>query len=149
MVTEVLLMTDVADLGAEGDIVNVADGYARNYLFPQKLGATVTEATRRQLEDVRRKREAEHEAELDTAVEEAEKLENVSCTISVKVGEDGKMYGSVTDANIAEALKSQEIEIDRHSLLLDQPIKELGVFDVKVKFHSEVEATVKVWVVEE
>lgn len=149
MVTEILLMTDVGDLGSEGDVVNVADGYARNYLFPKKLGAPVTEGTKRQLAKIRREREAALKAELDTARELAEKLEKTSCTITVKTGEDEKMYGSVTSADIAEALKDQDIEIDRHSLLLDESIKELGVFDVKVKLHPEVESAVKVWIVEE
>jgi len=149
MGTEVLLMADVAELGSEGDVVNVSNGYARNCLFPQKLAAPVTEATRRRLVAIQRKREADLQAELATAAEMAEKLGAASCTIAVKTGEDDKLYGSVTTGDIAEALKNQGIEIDRHTVELDNPIKELGVFDVKVKVHPQVDATVKVWIVEE
>ena len=149
MAIDVLLMTDVAGLGSEGDMVTVADGYARNYLFPGKLGAPVTNATRRRLARIREEREAAHKSELDVAREMAAKLASVSCTVTVKTGEDEKMYGSVTASDIAEALKDQKIEIDRHKLLLDKPIKELGIFDVKVELCPEVDATVKVWIVEE
>lgn len=149
MATEVLLMADVKDLGAEGDVVTVADGYARNYLFPKSIGAPVTEATRRRLAKLRAEREAEEKAALESARQAARRLEGVSCTIPVKTGEDDKLYGSVTAANIVDALKPQGIELDRHSLMLEHPIKDLGVFDVPVKLHPEVEATVKVWVVEE
>lgn len=149
MGTEVLLMADVKDLGAEGEVVTVADGYARNYLFPRSLGAPVTEATRRRLAKMRAEREAEQKAALEGAREAAARLEGVSCTIAVKTGEDDRLYGSVTAANIVDALKAQGIEIDKHSLALEHPIKDLGVFDIPVRLHPEVETTVKVWVVEE
>lgn len=150
MVTEVLLMTDVSGLGSEGDVVRVADGYARNYLLPKKLAALATDETRQRLAKIRREREAAIKAELTAARELAEKFKKISCTIPVKVGKDEKLYGSVTTSDIADALKAQGIkEIDKHKLLLDEPIRELGVFDVKIKLHPEVEASVKVWVVEE
>jgi large subunit ribosomal protein L9 len=149
MAIEVLLMADVADVGAEGDVVSVADGFARNYLFPSKRAAPVTQATRKRLEKMRRDRDAAKAAELAGARGVAAKLAAASCTIAVKVGKDEKMYGSVTAADIAAALKAQGIELDKQHLVLDEPIRELGVFDVKVKLHAEVEGTVKVWVVEE
>jgi len=149
MATEVLLMADVTDLGSEGDVVTVANGYARNYLIPKQLAAPVTEATRRRLAKIREQREATRKAELSDARAMAAKFTNASVTIPVKTGEEGKMYGSVTSSDIADALQQQGIEIDRHSLVLEHGIKELGVFDVPVKLHADVEATVKVWVVEE
>jgi len=149
MSMEVLLMADVAGLGSEGDVVKVAEGYARNCLLPQKLGAPVSEGTRRKLAKMREKREAKHQAEVAAARELAKKLAGVSCTIAVKTGADGKLFGSVTAGHITDALKGQGIELDKHGLLLEAPIKELGVFDVKVKLHPEVQASVKVWVVEE
>lgn len=149
MATEVLLMANVADLGAEGDIVTVADGYARNYLIPKQLAAPVTEATRRRLAKIREHREVERKAKLADAKATAAQFTGASVTIAVKTGEEGKMYGSVTTSDIVDALKQQGMEIDRHSLDLEHGIKELGVFDVPVKLHSDVEATVKVWVVEE
>jgi len=149
MSKEVFLMADVADLGAEGDVVTVSDGYARNYLFPKKLAAKVSEATRRRLAKLREQRETKHQAELADARAMAGRLEKVSCTLTVKTGTDGKMFGSVTSTHIADALKSQGIELDKHSLLLEAPIKDLGVYDVKIKLNSEVQTAVKVWVVEE
>lgn len=149
MATEVLLMGDVKDLGSEGDVVKVADGYARNYLLPSKLAAPVTEATKRRLVKVRRDREAATVAEQASARALAAKLADTSCTIAVKVGGDGKLYGSVTPGDIEEQLKSQGIEIDKHQIELEQPIKELGVFDVKIRLHPDVESSVKVWIVEE
>jgi large subunit ribosomal protein L9 len=149
MATDVLLMKDVPDLGAEGEVVSVSEGYARNYLLPRKLGAPVTEAMRRRLAKMQREREAARVAAMEAAQEAARKLEEASCTIAVKAGEDQKLYGSVTASDIATALEEQGLTVDRHALLLEQPIKELGVFDVKVRLHPEVEASVKVWVVEE
>lgn len=149
MSMEVLLMTDVPDLGSEGDVVTVADGYARNYLLPREKAAPVTEATRRRLGKIRALRDKEHKTALQAARQRADKLKNVSCTIPVKVAEGEKLYGSVTVADIADALAKQNVDIDKDSLVLDQPIKELGVFDIKVALLPEVEATIKVWVVEE
>jgi len=149
MASEVLLMADVAGLGSEGQVVKVADGYARNCLFPRHLAAPVTEATRRRLAKLQRERESARQAELKDARELAARLEKISCTIAVKTGEDGKMYGSATVADVAGALKEQGVALDKHQILLEQPIRELGVFDVGVKLHPEVRATVKVWIVEE
>jgi large subunit ribosomal protein L9 len=149
MVTEVLLMTEVADLGAEGDVVKVSDGYARNYLLPGKLAAPVTEATRRKLAKLRQVREVEKAATLGAAKEAAARLEKVSCTIPMKSAGEGKLYGSVTTADIVANLKNQGIEVAKNSIVLDAPLKDLGVFNVKVILHPEVEATLRVWVVEE
>ncbi len=146
---EVLLMTDVADLGSEGDIVTVADGYARNRLFPARLAAPATETTKKRLAKIQQDRETARKLQISDARELAGKLEKASCTITVKAGEDGKLFGSVSASAIADALKAQGINIDKNAFTLDAPIKELGVFDVKVKLHAEVEGVVKVWVVEE
>jgi len=149
MAIEVLLMADVADTGAEGDVVRVADGYARNFLFPKKLAAPVTEATRRKLAKLRMEREAQQKLALDAARALAKKFEGVSVTIPVKTTEGEKLYGSVHEADIADALKSQGIAIDKHAIQLEEPIKTLGVYDVKIKLHAEAECSVKVWIVEE
>lgn len=142
-------MENVENLGAEGDVVSVADGYARNFLIPKRLAAPVTEAARRRLEKLREQREIERKTRMDEARALAKRIKDASCTIPVKVGQEDKLYGSVTTMEIADALEKQGIKIDRHTLQLDQPIKELGVFDVKVKLHPEVDASIKVWVVEE
>jgi large subunit ribosomal protein L9 len=149
MATEVFLMADVADLGSEGDVVTVADGYARNYLFPKQLGAPVTAATQRRLAKLQREREVARAEALAEAKAMASKLSGVSVTIPVKTHDGEKLYGSVSEVEIAEALKQQGAEIDRHLIVLDEHIKELGVFDVSIKFEADVEASVKVWIVEE
>jgi large subunit ribosomal protein L9 len=149
MATEVMLVRDVADLGSEGDVVRVADGYARNYLFPRKLAAPVTEATRRKLAKLQAERDARRKEVLREAQELANQLVNVSCTIPVKVGQADQMYGSVKAEDIVASLKSQGIQIDRHTIHLEEPIKEIGIFQVEVRLHPEVVTSIKVWVVEE
>lgn len=149
MPAEVLLMTDVEDVGSEGDIVTVAEGFARNYLLPRKLAAPVTEATRRRLEKIRRDREDARMAELEEGNALAARLQGASLTIPVKVSEADKMFGSVTAADLASLLAEQGFSIDKNNVLLDAPIKDLGVYTVKIKVHPEVESSVKVWVVEE
>lgn len=146
---EVVLMADVKDLGSEGDVVKVADGYARNYLVPRKLAAPVTEATRRRLAKQRREREEAYKRDLVAARDVVAQLAKISCTMRVKAGAEEKLYGSVTSADIADALKAQGFAVDKHKIDLAEPIKELGVYDVKIKLHPEAEAVVKVWVVEE
>ncbi len=149
MATEVLLMDDVNDLGTAGDVVRVADGYARNFLIPQKLAEPVTKAARARLAKLQEAREARRAAERNAAAEVANRLAAVRCTIAVKTGEDGKLYGSVTASDIAEAVLAEGVEIDKHSIALEGAIKELGVFDVTVKLHPDVQTGLKVWVVEE
>lgn len=149
MATEVFLMADVPDLGSEGDVVNVAEGYARNYLLPKNLAAPVTPATHRRLAKIQRDREVARAETLAAAKKMAQRLEGVSCTLTAKTVEEDKLYGSVTVTDIVEAMKSQGVEIDRHAIQLDEPIKALGVYDVKVDLGSDIDATVKVWVVEE
>jgi large subunit ribosomal protein L9 len=149
MGTEVLLMADVENVGSEGDVVTVADGFARNYLFPRKLAAPVTGATRRRLEKIRRDRESARQAALGAAKDLAARLAAVSCTVPVKVGKEDKLYGSVTAGDVAGKLAAQGFAVDRQQVALDEPIRELGAFNVKIRLHPEVEASVKVWVVEE
>ena len=149
MAFEVILMQDVKDLGAEGQVVRVSEGYARNFLIPKKLAAPVTEVTRRRLAKQQQRREVERKAGLEKAQELAAKIEKASCTISVKVGEGDKIFGSVTSADIAKVLEAQGFELDKHAVQIEAPIKELGVFEVKVKVHPDVDALIKVWVVQE
>ena len=149
MAVEVLLMADVENLGAEGEVVRVADGYARNYLLPRKLAAPVTDATRRMLAKKQKVRETQRQAETVAARELAGQIEKNSYTIVVKVGAEDKLFGSVTAADIADSLKQQGFDVDKRKIALDDPIRELGVYDVKVKLLPEVEATMKVWIVQE
>jgi len=146
---EVILKKDVVDLGNAGELVHVKPGYARNYLIPQGLALLATEGNRRRFEEERRQIEQSAARERESARTLAVKIEEQSLTFRVRAGEEGKLFGSVTAADIAEQLADAGIEIDRRVVRLDEPIKELGVYDVPVRLHSEVEPHVKVWVVAE
>jgi large subunit ribosomal protein L9 len=149
MAKEVLLLSDVPGLGIEGDVVRVAEGYLRNFLMPKKLAAPVTDGTRRQLEKKRQAREQRLAAERAQLAEVAKALEQLSVTIPVKTGEEGKLFGSVTVLDIVTAAEKQGHKLDRHQVQLEEPIKKTGKFDIPVKLHPEVTATLKVWIVEE
>jgi large subunit ribosomal protein L9 len=147
MSTQIILTAPVENLGAEGDTIAVADGYARNFLFPQGLAMPATAGNLRRIESLRKKREATLVAQLDDAKAAAAKLVKQSYTITAAAGEDGKLYGSITSADISEALKKEGIEVDRRKIVVEHPIRELGVYDVDVKLHPEVATKVKIWVV--
>ena len=149
MAIEVLLMDQVEGLGIEGDIVKVASGYARNFLFPKGYATEVTEGKKRQIEKKRTERLAQLAKEKEAAQELAKKIDGIECTISAKVGENGKMFGSVGIPQIMEKLQEQGLELDRSKVDLAAPLHELGVFDIEIKLHAEVTGTLKVWIVED
>ena len=149
MAVEVLLMDAVSGLGIEGDVVKVADGYARNYLFPRGIASEVTEGKKRQIEKKRFERLELMKKEQFAAEELAKKFADLSCTIAVKTSEGGKLFGSVTAAQIMEKLVEQGITLERNQVKLGAPLHELGVFDVEISLHPEVQASLKVWIVEE
>ena len=149
MALELILMADVEGLGLEGQTVNVTEGYARNYLLPRKLAVPISHAALKRLDKNRLARESRQQNERAAAQALAQTLEQVSCTIPVKVGDNDKLFGSVNANDIADTLKAQKIELDRRKIHLAEPIRELGVYTVKVKLHPEVEASLKVWVVGE
>jgi len=146
---EVILREHVDNLGNRGEVVKVAAGYARNYLLPRKLALVVTDANKRQIERERAKFEAREAEEQKVAEALVARLANADVTITRKVGETEALYGSVTASDIAEALGARGIEIDRRKLQLAEPIKQIGEFDVPVKLHRQVTATIKVKVVAE
>ena len=144
---KVILRSDVADLGSAGDLVNVKDGYARNYLVPRNLAVAASKATVRALDHERRQialREKKRLAELEKL---AQKIRSASVTIAREVGEADKLFGSVTSMDVHRSLEGEGIQVDRRSIQLDEPIKAIGVYDVPVKLHRQVEAKLKVWVV--
>lgn len=149
MAKEVILMAAVKDLGREGDVVSVKDGFARNYLLPRKLAAPVTEVTRRQLAKIQRLRQSAERDAAAAAQVMAAKLSGVSVTLAMKTSDGEHLYGSVGAADIATALKAQSFEIARDAIDVPEHIKELGVFDAKIRLAAGIEATIKVWVVEE
>ena len=149
MAKELILMADIEGLGLEGETVKVSEGYARNYLIPRKLAVPITSAALKRLEKNKLEREARHLKELEAAQALALTLEKISCTITAKVGENDKLFGSVTTADIIASLKQQGIELDKRKILMAEPIRELGVFPVKIRLHPQVEPSLKVWVVGE
>jgi len=149
MAKEVLLMTDVPGLGQEGDVVRVAEGYLRNFLLPKKLVAPLTDATRRQVAKKRQAREQKLAAERSQLTELVQKIEQLAVSITVKTGEEGKIFGSVTVQDIIAAVEKQGLTLDRHQVQLDEPLRKLGTFDLPVKLHPEVQATLKVSIVGE
>lgn len=149
MSVEVLLLSDVPDLGVAGATVKVAPGYARNYLLPKGLAGPVTDETLRRLEKLRKEREELARLQLAEARSKAAKLKDISVTIRARTTDGQKLYGSVNAASIVEALEAQGIALDRSQIGLEESIYEVGQFDVPVKLHAEVSVTLKVWVVEE
>ena len=149
MATEILLLSDIPDLGKAGDVVKVADGYARNYLLPKDLAAPVSQHALRRLAKLRKEREELSRIQMAEAKDKAAKLANVSVTIRAKTVDGTRLYGSIQAADIVAALEEgNKVTVDKAQVLLSEPIKETGTFDVTVKLHPEVESTIKVWVVE-
>jgi len=144
---KVILREDVDKLGRMGDLVNVADGYARNYLLPRNLAALATTKNIKELEHQKRVIADRIKKEKTAAEEEAKKIGAVSVSIPAQVGEEGKLFGSVTSKDIAEAIAAQGFAIDKRKIVLEKPIKEIGTFMVPVKVHHDVTAQVKVEVV--
>jgi large subunit ribosomal protein L9 len=146
---EVILREHVDNLGRRGEIVKVADGYARNYLLPRKLALLATDGNKKQIERERAKFEIKEAEEQKIAEAIAARMVGVEVVIARRVGETEALYGSVTSADIAEALAAKGFDIERRKLQLPEPIKRIGEVDVPVKLHREVIATVKVKVVAE
>ncbi|MBA2602932.1 MAG: 50S ribosomal protein L9 [Acidobacteria bacterium] len=144
---EVILREHVDNLGRRGDVVKVAAGYARNYLLPRKLALAVTEGNRRQIERERKVAEVRESEEKSQAEALAQRLEATDIEIARRVGENQTLYGSVTSADIAEALGAKGFEIDKRKIALADPLKALGEATVPLKIHREVTAQLKVKVV--
>jgi large subunit ribosomal protein L9 len=143
--TEVILTHNIVGLGGESDNVRVAAGYARNFLFPQRLAVPVTSANKRQLESLKQKR-AEREAhEFNTMTELAKGISKLICVIKVKTGEEGKLFGAVTSGMIADELKHQfDIALEKRKILLEHSIRATGEYEVPLNLHAEVKSTLKV-----
>ena len=146
---EVILREHVDNLGRRGEVVKVADGYARNYLLPRKLALLVTEGNKQQIERERGKFEAREQEEKKVADVMAARLAGVEIQIARKVGETEVLFGSVTSADIAAAMAAKGFEIDRRKLNLREPIKKLGEFDIPLRLHPDVTIPIKVKVVAE
>jgi large subunit ribosomal protein L9 len=144
MSIEVILREHVENLGRRGEIVKVADGYARNYLLPRKLALRVTQENKRQIERERAKADAREAEEVQIAQALAARIGAIEVSITRRVGEQDALYGSVTASDIAEALAAHEINVDRRKIQLAEPIKLVGEHTVTIKLHREVSADLKV-----
>lgn len=146
---KVLLREDVEHLGSAGDLVDVKPGYGRNYLIPQAKAVLATEGAIKNYENMKREAELRATLTADAAAELAEQLEATSLTITATVGEDDKIFGTVTNIQIAEALEERGIVIDRRKISIDQDIKSLGEYSATIDLLGDLNPKVKVWVVKE
>jgi large subunit ribosomal protein L9 len=147
---KVVLLQDVKDLGKKGELVSASDGYARNFLFPRKLAVEATEGRLKEIEDKKSSEKNRKEKELAAAKELAEKLGKLEVNFKTKAGENGKLFGSITGKDIAEAIKAQhKIEVDKKKVVLHDAIKALGTYQVEIKVYPEVSAKISVKIVEQ
>ena len=146
---KIILTADVDTLGNAGDVVEVKDGYARNFLLPRSVALVANEHNMAVYEKVRQQREAQASRAMREAETLAEGLKEVSCNVAVRAGEEDRIFGSVTAQQISVALSDLGFDIDRRAIEIEEPIRALGVYDVPIRLHADVEASVKVWVVRE
>lgn len=144
---KLILLEDIERLGKTGDMVIVKEGYARNYLIPKNKAKEATPGNMRILELFKKKRLEEEKGILEAANALAERISNISLTIREQAGEEEKLYGSVTNDMISKALESEGIKIDKKDIILDEPIKKLGVYQVAVKVHPDLKANLRVWII--
>jgi large subunit ribosomal protein L9 len=146
---EIVLTKDYQELGKALDVMTVKDGFARNFLIPNGIAVPATAGNMKRVAEARRIADLTEKKKLNDARERAKKIEQVPCTIPVKVGDEDRIFGSVTAKEIAEYLQKEGLEIEKGNIMLEEPIKQLGVYTVTVSLYKDVAAQVKVWVVKE
>ena len=146
---KVILRKNSEKLGSVGEVVSVKDGYARNYLIPRNIAYEATDGSLHQLDEERKQQSRVIDKEIKHAEALTSQLEKISVTIKMKVGEEDKLFGSVTAQMIAEALVEKEITLDKRHIVLEEPLKALGIYDVPVKLAGSVTGKIKVWIVRE
>ena len=146
---KVLLCQDVERLGWLGDVLDVKEGYARNYLFPRQFAIPASESNKRVFIEEEKVLARRDITSMRAAKNLSEKLSSVSVTMTVQVGEEDKLYGSVTTGDISRELATQGYDVDKKQILLEEPIKKIGVYNVDIKLHREVSVPIKVWVVKQ
>ena len=144
---EVILKQDVDKIGKAGMVVKVKDGFARNFLIAKGLAMPVTSSNLKQLQQEQDRKSAEQEKQKKECEALKDKLLKLSLTIAALTQEDEKLYGSITNQDIAQALKDEGLEVDKNCIFIDEPIKALGIYEVSVRLHPEVSTKVKVWIV--
>jgi large subunit ribosomal protein L9 len=144
---KIILKEDLEKLGKAGEVVEVKDGYARNFLVPRNLAVAATKGNLSSIEKILKEKELKENKRKKEALALRDKVEGISCTAEVLVGEEDKVFGSVTTIEISRMLKDKGFFIDKRSIEMDEPIKALGVYSVPVRLHPEVTASLKLWVV--
>ena len=146
---KIILTKDHENLGEAGETVKVKDGYARNYLIPRSLALEATKASTKLYEENKKQKTAKKNRELEDSRNLATEMSKVSLTAGVQVGEDDKVFGAITSQDISSLLSEKGFTVDKRDILLEEPIKALGIYNVEVKVHQEVKAEVKLWVIKE
>lgn len=146
---KIILKEDVDKLGKCGEVKEVKEGYARNFLLPRNLAVVANPANLSSIEEIKRQKTSREEKLQKEAEKLRDKLEQISCTAEVLVGEEDKVFGSVTSADIVKLLRDKGFVVDKRAVMLEEPLKALGVYTVPVKIHPEVTANLKVWVVKQ
>jgi large subunit ribosomal protein L9 len=146
---EVILRQSVEKLGSPGDVVKVSNGYARNYLLPRGIAVIATEGNKKQIVAQRQRLEAAEDTRRDEARTQATTLEQVSLTFSARVGDEGKLFGSVTSGDIVQQLEALGHKVEKRQVDLHEPIKALGVYRVPIRLHADVKPEIKVWVIKQ
>jgi large subunit ribosomal protein L9 len=144
---KVILVEDVKSIGAMGDIIDVKDGFARNFLFPKKLARAAVGSNLKIVDDIKKKKVIAALKERKEADALKAKISGLSLTITVEAGDDDKLFGSVTSQDVADSFEQEGILIDKKKIILEEHIKKLGVYQIPIKLHPEITAEVKVWVV--
>ena len=146
---KIILRQDHEKLGKIGAVIEVKDGFARNFLIPRKIAYPATQGSLRVLEEEKKQKVNHEQKEFHQAEKLASALEKISITLKVKVGEDERIFGSVTSQMVTDALNEKGIKLDKRIVEIEEPIKALGIYTINLKLHSNVNAKVKVWVVRE
>jgi large subunit ribosomal protein L9 len=146
---DIILRQAIEKLGHTGDIVRVSAGYARNYLLPHGLAYPATPGNRKRLEQERARLEAAENSRRQAAEQLAEKLEQASLTFSARVGDEGKLFGSVTASDIAQQLEAQGFHVEKRQIDMHEPIRALGVYRIPIRLHADVHPEIKVWVIKQ
>ncbi|MDO9547562.1 MAG: 50S ribosomal protein L9 [Candidatus Marinimicrobia bacterium] len=143
----IILLQDFEGLGNAGEQLDVKDGYARNFLFPKGLALKADKNSIKRFQEMARLKDKKKDRALKQSRELAEKLQAVSLTVPVQVGEEDRVFGAVTSIEIAQQLKDKGYDIDKRQIILEEPIKALGIFEIPIKLHSEITASIKLWVI--
>jgi len=143
----IILLQDHEGLGSAGDQQDVKDGYARNYLIPKGIALKADKNSLKRFQEMARLKEMRKDRALKKSKELAEKLRSLSLTVPVQVGEEDRVFGAVTSLEIAQQLKEKGYEIDKRQIMLEEPIKALGIFEIPIKLHKEITTSVKLWVI--